>query len=112
MNWNLILSRKNNQLVEIPQIWLSEAKLKARSKAARQNIFKFDFDAKLRFRLFASLHSAIFEIFHWTTSWSLSPEELIPIRSSVKFLKSHKKSHKIFFKSKASSYCAFKMKVC
>jgi len=39
---------------------LSEAKQKARSEASRQNISINNFDAKLRFALFASLRSAIF----------------------------------------------------
>jgi hypothetical protein len=34
---------------------LSEAKIKARSVASRQNIYNYDFDAKLRFALLASL---------------------------------------------------------
>jgi len=38
----------------------SVAKQKARSEASRQNISYFDFDAKLRFALSASLQSAIF----------------------------------------------------
>jgi len=49
------------------KIWLSEAKQKAKSEASRQNISYFDvsyfdFDAKLRFALFASLSQIFSDI--------------------------------------------------
>ena len=63
-----ILSRK----------WLSEAKLKARSEALRQNKLNSGyFDAKLRFVLSASFYSASFSEKKWTINWPVDPQGLI-----------------------------------